>query len=874
MKNYLVNQPFIFSFGKKSPGFILSIIAIVFMASCKKEIQENFNGGIISDSTSARALAAEAAINNTYYVATNGNDANPGTINSPFASWEKLEEVLVPGDVAYIRGGNYTSPRPASDEYKVWWQNINGTEVSPIIIQNYPGESPVLNFSAQLFSTPGVYGLYMQSSSYVRLKGLRVTGLAQNPNGNAVNVFTLDNCNKITVELCEFDNSGGTGLVLLHSTNNLILNCDSHHLGDGFSPGYNWGGTNGFAVTASHNTSTNNTFRGCRAWEVSDNGWAFFNQGGVAIMENCWAFRIGWQPGTKLTGGDGVGYKLGPGNGQSTSVIRTLRNCIAAENRFQGFDENFNGDNQYVVQIDNCTAYKNGLGNGVVSNGYTYKEGYNFAFYQNNRANIFRNNIGYISANNAPINAQSIQTTNSWSGSVSVSDADFLSVSSLGMDGPRQADGSLPNLNFLKLASGSDLINAGTNVGLPFTGSAPDMGFFENGTTQPTNQTPSANAGADKNITLPSSSTLISGSGSDPDGSIVSYIWSFRTGPNIPVLSGTTTTTLTTSNLIAGTYVLRLTVTDNEGLTAYDEVTVSVAAATIIILPPQVGNSINVSQSSSNGGYGYYVAQNFGTPGDNVTNGTQSVLKIFENGVQLNPAHSPHADIRNIGRSRFSHWGNELYFSASDNSNPKINGRSYTYTITAAISNQAPVANAGADKTITLPNNNTSITGSGSDADGTIASYAWTFRSGPNAPALSGINTTILTTGNLKAGTYVFRLTVTDNGGLTAYDEVNVIVKASTAKTINVSQASSNGGFAYYVAKNFGTPGDDLTNGTQSVLKIFENGVQLNPAHSSHADIRNIGKGRFSHWGNELYFSASDNTSPKTNGRTYTYTIQ
>ena len=48
-----------------------------------------------------------------------------------------------------------------------------------------------------------------------------------------------------------------------------------------------------------------------------------------------------------------------------------------------------------------------------------------------------------------------------------------------GMDGARQADGSMPNLRFLKLATGSDLINAGVNVGLPYVGTAPDIGAFE-----------------------------------------------------------------------------------------------------------------------------------------------------------------------------------------------------------------------------------------------------------------------------------------------------------------------------------------------------------------------------------------------------------
>ena len=45
--------------------------------------------------------------------------------------------------------------------------------------------------------------------------------------------------------------------------------------------------------------------------------------------------------------------------------------------------------------------------------------------------------------------------------------------------GPRQADGSLPILDFLHLAPGSHLIDAGVDVGLAFNGLAPDVGAFE-----------------------------------------------------------------------------------------------------------------------------------------------------------------------------------------------------------------------------------------------------------------------------------------------------------------------------------------------------------------------------------------------------------
>jgi hypothetical protein len=54
-----------------------------------------------------------------------------------------------------------------------------------------------------------------------------------------------------------------------------------------------------------------------------------------------------------------------------------------------------------------------------------------------------------------------------------------MSLDYSGAAGPRNADGSLPTINFLKLAAGSDLIDKGVNVGLPYNGTAPDLGAYE-----------------------------------------------------------------------------------------------------------------------------------------------------------------------------------------------------------------------------------------------------------------------------------------------------------------------------------------------------------------------------------------------------------
>src|SRR4030088_3505136 len=63
---------------------------------------------------------------------------------------------------------------------------------------------------------------------------------------------------------------------------------------------------------------------------------------------------------------------------------------------------------------------------------------------------------------------------------------------------------------------------------------------------------------------------------------------------------------------------------------------------------------------------------------------------------------------------------------------------------------------------------------------------------------------------------------------------------------------------------------DSPDDNRRSPVLIYENGRLLGPGHSSHIDIAYVGEGRYSHWRGQGYlFSASDNTDPNTNGRSY-----
>jgi rhamnogalacturonyl hydrolase YesR len=71
----------------------------------------------------------------------------------------------------------------------------------------------------------------------------------------------------------------------------------------------------------------------------------------------------------------------------------------------------------------------------------------------------------------------------------------------------------------------------------------------------------------------------------------------------------------------------------------------------------------------------------------------------------------------------------------------------------------------------------------------------------------------------------------------------------------------------------------DSNAGQASFLRLYEDGKELGPAHSMHQSIRDTGGGAYSHWSGtpdgpqQLYFCASDNSDPRTNGRKYEWAV-
>ena len=394
------------------------------------------------------ALAVRAQ---PWYVSATGSDSGSGTALNPFRTIEKAVTVVQPGQTIFIKGGTYNLVTPIS-------LTKNGTETAPISMFANPGERPVLNFSGQPLdgSNRGI----RLTGSYWHIKGIDVTSAGDNG-------MKIEGGSHNIIENCAFYRNRDSGLQIDGGASyNTVKNCDSYFNAD--PPDY--GDADGFSPKLT--AGSGNYFYGCRAWKNSDDGWDGYLRGADDIStsaENCWAFENGYfEDGTDAgANANGNGFKMGGSDDKTLKHNFTLKNCLAFGNKAKGFDQN---NNMGSMTLYNCTGHNNLTANYRITQALAEGK----VLTVKNCADL---------GNKAEIGSFAQQEKNSWLSPFVVTTADFRSIDATAARGPRKADGSLPDIEYMHLMPGSDLIDAGVNVGLAFAGPAPDLGCFETGLT-------------------------------------------------------------------------------------------------------------------------------------------------------------------------------------------------------------------------------------------------------------------------------------------------------------------------------------------------------------------------------------------------------
>ena len=298
-----------------------------------------------------------------------------------------------------------------------------------------------------------------------------------------------------------------------------------------------------------------------------------------------------------------------------------------------------------------------------------------------------------------------------------------------------------------------------------------DVVVTVNAATTSSNQAPVARAGNDE--TVSGSSTTLNGSGSsDADGSIIKYQWTQVSGPSTASIASVNGSSTGVSGLVQGTYYFRLTIWDNKYEPATDDVAITVNATT-------TGNQAPVARAGNDATISTNTYTLNGTASSDVDG---SIIKYQWTQVS-GPSTASIASVNGSSTGvsglvqgtyyfRLTIWDNK-YEPATDDVVITVNA--------TTTGNQAPVARAGNDASITLPTNSVTLNGTGSsDADGSIIKYQWSQVSGPSTAGIASVNGSSTGVSGLVQGTYYFRLTIWDNKYEPSQDDVKIEVKAST----------------------------------------------------------------------------------------------
>ena len=292
--------------------------------------------------------------------------------------------------------------------------------------------------------------------------------------------------------------------------------------------------------------------------------------------------------------------------------------------------------------------------------------------------------------------------------------------------------------------------------------------------TPPANVAPTVVVSADVIITLPTTSTSVTAVGNDMDGTIVGYAWSKVSGPSTYTINSPTSATTTLSNLVEGTYVFRNTVTDDDGATDTDDLTVMVRPVPNVAPTANAGSdqsitlptsSVTLNGSLSSDSDGSLVAYTW--------------TKISGTGGTISSPFTASTSVTGLTAGSYTYR-----LTVTDNSGATATDNVVINVQAAPSVNVPPTANAGSNITLTLPASTTTLSGVNStDIDGFIQSYNWVKESGGVGATISNPNLAVTTVTALQEGIYSFRLTVTDNDGATGTTVVQVTVNKAAAQT-------------------------------------------------------------------------------------------
>ena len=274
------------------------------------------------------------------YASPSGSASAAGTISAPTTIANAITKVAAGGTI-YLRAGTYS----LSTTQTIAVGN-NGTSSARKTLAAYPGEKPVLDFSA-MAEADSNRGLAV-NGNYWHIIGITVQRAGDN------GIFVGGSNNIIERVVTMYNHDSGLQISRAASStakadwpaNNLVLSSESHDNADsdgedadGFASKLTSGNGNVFRYTVSHHNI--------------DDGWDLYAKSdtgpiGPVTIEDSLSYSNGTlSNGTVNANGDRNGYKLG---GSDIAVAHIARRSIAYKNGHHGFTYNSNPGSMTIWQ--------------------------------------------------------------------------------------------------------------------------------------------------------------------------------------------------------------------------------------------------------------------------------------------------------------------------------------------------------------------------------------------------------------------------------------------------------------------------------------------------------------------------------------------
>ena len=419
-------------------------------------------------------------------MSTEGNDeTGDGTIGKPYLSLMKCQEEANEGDIVNIRGGTYKDFNIAKTNGA--YNYIHYFNKKGITYRAYDSEDVIFDFEfaskykikdgsytqrvTGFMIEDGIENITFENFACTRVPALTIDELIA---AKASKNLTQSECFQSRGKNIRFNSikaysnyAIGFYFIGLNSYN-IAYRCDAYN-NSGFD-GASKGNADGFG---SHGTGAE--FIECRAWDNSDDNYDCINSYTKTIFDNSWAFKINFQ-GADIQ--DGNGFKVG-GWGKSADAkelygkysgenppSHIVKNCIAANNKANGFYSNHQ-PGQAAVWYHN-KAYNNKANFDMTEGSETWEVdskgkvvdicgtreilffnlGHKYSKKLTTECNMYGTEGNLFSANIPEENNK----FNSWNfRDITLVDEDFLSLDVKELVKERGEDGSLPEINFMKL---------------------------------------------------------------------------------------------------------------------------------------------------------------------------------------------------------------------------------------------------------------------------------------------------------------------------------------------------------------------------------------------------------------------------------------